>query len=160
MSPIRIRRRLAEKKRARETARSLVREIPNLFKLVFRLVRDPGVPGVDKLLLAGIAAYMITPADLVPDFLGVFGWVDDIYLLGLALGRLLTGAGPDRLLRHWDGDPAALGYLVDGVEEMGGLLPPALRRTLARMSRPRRRRRGRRPQRVRIDEKAQVHIEE
>jgi uncharacterized membrane protein YkvA (DUF1232 family) len=159
MNPIRIGRRRSARKRARETARSLARELPNLFKLVFRLVRDPAVPRLDKLLFAGVAAYMLTPADLVPDFLGLLGWVDDIYLLGLALGRLLTGAGPDRLLRHWDGDPAALGYLVDGVEEMGGLLPPAMRRTLARMSRPPRRR-GRRPQRVRIDEEARVHIEE
>jgi uncharacterized membrane protein YkvA (DUF1232 family) len=158
MKPIRIGRRSSARQRARETARSLWREIPNLFKLVFRLIRDPAVPRIDKLLFAGVAAYMLTPADLVPDFLGVLGWVDDLYLLGLVLGRLLTGAGPDRLLRHWDGDPAALGYLVDGVEELGGLLPPAMRRTLARMSRPPRR--GRRPQRVRIDEEARVHIEE
>ena len=160
MKPIRIGRRRSARKRARESARSLMREVPNLFKLVFRLIRDPAVPRLDKLLFAGVAAYMLTPADLVPDFLGVLGWVDDLYLLGLALGRLITGAGPDRLLEHWDGDPATLGYFVEGVEEMGGLLPPTMRRTLERMSRPPRRRRGRRPQRVRIDEDATVHIEE
>lgn len=159
MKPIRIGRRRV-RKQARKSARQLVRELPNLFKLVFRLIRDPAVPRFDKLLFAGVAAYMLTPADLIPDFLGVLGWVDDLYLLGLVLGRLLTGAGPDRLLEHWDGDPTALGYLVDGVEEMGGLLPPAMRRTLTRMSDPPRRRRGRRPQRVRIDEEARVHIEE
>jgi uncharacterized membrane protein YkvA (DUF1232 family) len=159
MKRFRIGRRPA-RKRARETARSMVRELPNLFKLVFRLIGDPGVPGLDKLLFAGVALYMLTPADLMPDFLGLLGWVDDLYLLGLVLGRLLTGAGPDRLLQHWDGDPRALGYFVDSVGEMGGLLPPSMRRALMHMSETPHRRRGRRPQRVRIDEEARVHIEE
>jgi uncharacterized membrane protein YkvA (DUF1232 family) len=157
MKPIRIGRRKA-RQRTRKSARALMRELPNLFKLVFRLIRDPAVPRLDKLLFVGVGAYMLTPADLVPDFLGVLGWVDDLYLLGLVLGRLLAGAGTDRLLNHWDGDPAALGYLVEGVEDMGALLPPAMRRTLTHMSESPGPRRGRRPQRVRIDEEARVHI--
>ena len=48
---------------------------------------------------------------------------------------------------------------IDGVEELDGLLPPAMRRTLFRMSRPPRPP-GRRPRRLRIDEDARVHIEE
>jgi hypothetical protein len=33
------------RRRRRNAARSLVRELPNFFKLVFRLLRDPRVPG-------------------------------------------------------------------------------------------------------------------
>src|SRR3712207_5343251 len=89
----------------------LLRELPNLFKLVFRLLRDPRVPRLDKVLFGAVAVYMITPIDFMPDFLGAFGWVDDLYLLGLALGRLMSSAGPDLLLHHWGGNPRALGYL-------------------------------------------------
>ena len=35
--------------------------------------------------------------------------------------------GPDLLLHHWDGNPAALGYLIEGVEEIGGSLPGKVR---------------------------------
>ena len=63
-------------------ARKLLRELPNFFKLVFRLLRDPRVPAVNKALFGAVAVYMLTPVDLIPDFLGVLGWVDDLYLLG------------------------------------------------------------------------------
>ena len=142
----------------------LLRELPNLFKLVFRLLRDPRVGRLDKVLFGAVAVYMVTPVDFMPDFLGAFGWVDDIYLLGLALGRLLASAGPDLLLHHWDGNPRALGYLIEGVEEIGGGLPGNVRAGLQNIAEdpsamPRRRgRRGVR--RIRVDDEARVHIEE
>jgi uncharacterized membrane protein YkvA (DUF1232 family) len=151
------------KKGPRAAARALLRELPNLFKLVFRLMRDPRIPRFDKLLFGAVAVYMLTPLDLIPDFLGVFGWIDDLYLLGLALGRLLGSAGPDALLRHWDGNPAALGYLVEGVDEIGGMLPASVRRGLESITkRPSKlgKRRGRPVRRIRVDDEARVHIEE
>jgi uncharacterized membrane protein YkvA (DUF1232 family) len=81
------------RRRRRNAARSLVRELPNFFKLVFRLLRDPRTPALNKVLFGAVAVYMLTPLDLLPDFFGVLGWVDDLYLLGLALGRLLASAG-------------------------------------------------------------------
>ncbi|MGH7446438.1 MAG: YkvA family protein, partial [Longimicrobiales bacterium] len=90
---------LGRRRRRQHVARALVRELPNLFRLVFRLLRDPRVPVLNKALFGAVAVYMLTPLDLIPDFLGVLGWVDDLYLLGLALGRLMTSAGPNALLK-------------------------------------------------------------
>jgi uncharacterized membrane protein YkvA (DUF1232 family) len=131
----------------RDMARALIRELPNLFKLVYRLIRDPAMPRFEKVLFGAVALYMVTPIDLIPDFLGVVGWIDDFYLLGLALGRIVVAAGPDRLLSHWDGDPAILGRLVEGVEELGADLPSRVKRGLRGvLKEPRRlRRRKRRP---------------
>jgi uncharacterized membrane protein YkvA (DUF1232 family) len=154
----------------RQAVRALLRELPNLFKLVFRLVRDPAVPRIDKLLFGAVALYMMTPFDLIPDFLGPLGWIDDLYLLGLALGRIVVAAGPDRLLTHWDGDPKTLGYLVEGVDELGGELPGRIRRALRGLvsdpgqlrGKKKKARKGRRPvvRRIRIDDDARVHLEE
>jgi uncharacterized membrane protein YkvA (DUF1232 family) len=147
---------------AREMARALIRELPNLFKLVYRLIRDPAMPRFEKVLFGAVALYMVTPVDLIPDFLGVVGWIDDFYLLGLALGRIVVAAGPDRLLSHWDGDPATLGRLVEGVEELGADLPSRVKRGLRGiMKEPRRLRRRKRPLRqIRVDEEDRVHLEE
>lgn len=155
---------LGRRRKREHVARALVRELPNLFRLVFRLLRDPRVPALNKALFGAVAVYMLTPVDLIPDFLGVFGWVDDLYLLGLALGRLMASAGPNALLKHWEGDPAALGWLVEGVEEMGGMLPQKVQRALTRLvrnpSRLGRTRRRARVKRIRVDDEARIHVEE
>lgn len=146
-----------------QAARRLVSELPALFRLVFRLLRDPRVPRLDKALFGAVAVYMLTPIDLIPDFLGVLGWVDDLYLLGLALARLMTSAGADTLLRHWDGDPEALGYLVESVEELGGGLPAQVREGLHDIAEEPgmlRKEGRRRVRRIRVDDEARVHMEE
>jgi hypothetical protein len=121
------------------------------------------VPRLDKVLFGAVAVYMLTPIDLIPDFLGVIGWVDDLYLLGLALGRLMLSAGPDRccpLGRR----PAALGYLVEGVEETGAEMPSRHPARAAGITRKpvaaRSKRRPRPSRRIRVDDESRVHLEE
>ena len=63
---------------------------------------------LDKLLVAGAIAYIVTPIDLIPDFIPFLGEVDDVYLLVLALRRLMQNAGRTVLLAHWTGDPTEL----------------------------------------------------
>jgi uncharacterized membrane protein YkvA (DUF1232 family) len=50
--------------------------------------RDPRVPWYVKLLAAAIAAYALSPIDLIPDFVPVLGYVDDLIIV--PAGILLT----------------------------------------------------------------------
>lgn len=120
---------------ARALARSLIAELPSIAHLIWRLMRDPRVSFADRALFVGVFAYILTPADLLPDFVLVLGLVDDLYLVGLALSRLLGRAGPDLLLEHWRGDPERLGHFVGSVEQLGGLLPAPIRSVLRRATR-------------------------
>lgn len=122
--------RIGRSKRRRKSAVKLLRELPNLVKLLVRLMRDARVSKLDRLLFGAVIAYVLLPADLLPDFLGFLGLTDDLYLIGLALNRLFSRAGADVLLEHWDGNPRALGYLMEGVEEVGALLPAGIRNAL------------------------------
>jgi hypothetical protein len=67
-------------------------------------------------------------------------------------------------LRHWDGNPAALGYLVEGVNELGVMLPDGVRRALVGVvrnpARLRARRRRAPVRRIRMDEEDRIHVEE
>jgi uncharacterized membrane protein YkvA (DUF1232 family) len=48
-------------------------------------VRDPRTPWYAKLLVASIVAYACSPIDLIPDFVPVFGYLDDLVLLPLGI---------------------------------------------------------------------------
>lgn len=128
------------RRHAQRVATGLLRELPSFLTLLLGLLRDRRVPPAEKALFVLVIAYVLMPADLVPDFLGVLGFIDDFYLLGLALARLLGRAGPDLLLEHWAGDPKALGFLVEGVEQLGDALPGRIRRTVRRLAGAARRR--------------------
>jgi uncharacterized membrane protein YkvA (DUF1232 family) len=54
--------------------------------------RDPRTPWYAKLLVAGIVAYACSPIDLIPDFVPVLGYLDDLVLipLGIALAIQLV----------------------------------------------------------------------
>ena len=65
----------------RHKARALKRECHALYFAA----RDPRTPWYVKAFAAGIAAYALSPIDLIPDFIPVLGILDDIVLLPLAI---------------------------------------------------------------------------
>jgi len=69
---------------------------------------DERVSTVDKMLVGAAIGYVIMPFDLIPDFIPLIGQVDDIYVIMLALDRLISRAGSEVLADHWDGDPRDL----------------------------------------------------
>ena len=54
-------------------------------RLGWRLLRDPRIPAWPKLLVPIAALYVISPVDVIPDFLLVFGQIDDVSVIGLIL---------------------------------------------------------------------------
>ena len=93
---------------AKRTVMSYVAELPRFLTLLGGLLMDLRVSMVDKVLVAGAIAYIVAPIDWIPDFIPFLGEVDDLYLLMLALQRLMQNAGRAVLLSHWTGDPAEL----------------------------------------------------
>jgi uncharacterized membrane protein YkvA (DUF1232 family) len=57
-------------------------------------VRDPRTPWYAKLLVAGIIAYACSPIDLIPDFVPVLGYLDDLVLLPLGIAWALQLVPP------------------------------------------------------------------
>lgn len=47
--------------------------------------RDPQVPLIARALAVIVAAYALSPIDLVPDFIPIFGWIDDLIIVPLGL---------------------------------------------------------------------------
>jgi uncharacterized membrane protein YkvA (DUF1232 family) len=85
-----------------------MRLLPDLIRLIRRLVADPDLPRGVRVRLALLLGYLLLPVDLVPDFIPVLGYADDAIILVIALRSITRRAGPEALTRHWPGTPAGL----------------------------------------------------
>ncbi len=65
----------------RQRARDLKTETIALYLAA----RHPGTPWCAKLLVAAIAAYALSPIDLIPDFIPVLGYLDELILIPLGI---------------------------------------------------------------------------
>jgi uncharacterized membrane protein YkvA (DUF1232 family) len=93
---------------AKRTVVDVIRQIPNYLRLLYGLMTDSRVARVDKILVGAAILYILTPVDIIPDFIPFLGEVDDVFLLVTALQRLITNAGRRVVLDYWAGDPAEL----------------------------------------------------
>ncbi|MFD9667904.1 YkvA family protein [Rhodococcus sp. NPDC059968] len=87
-----------------ETARVL----PDLLRLLRRLAADPDLPRGVRVRLALLLVYLAVPIDLIPDFVPVIGYADDVIIIGLTLRSVIRRAGPQVVARHWPGTPEGL----------------------------------------------------
>ena len=65
----------------RSKAQALKREIHALYLAA----RDPRTPWYAKAVIAGVVAYALSPIDLIPDFIPVLGYLDDLVLLPVGI---------------------------------------------------------------------------
>lgn len=80
----------------KERARTLKRDVV----AIALAVRDPRVPWYAKALGACVIAYALSPIDLIPDFIPVLGYLDDLVLVPLGLLPMLRLIPPDILAEH------------------------------------------------------------
>ncbi|MFN8637685.1 MAG: YkvA family protein [Chloroflexota bacterium] len=61
---------------------------------LYLVARDPRVPWYARLFVAGVVAYALSPIDLIPDFVPVLGYLDDLILVPLGLALALRMVPP------------------------------------------------------------------
>ncbi len=88
--------------------RDALRLLPDLVVLLRRLASDPGLPRGVRWRLVLLLGYLALPVDLVPDFIPVVGYADDVLVVAWVLRSVVRTAGPDALERHWPGDARGL----------------------------------------------------
>ena len=119
---------------AKRTVLQTIAQLPNYVRLLGGLLTDRRVAGLDKLLVIGAIAYILSPLDLMPDFIPFLGQVDDVFLLMTAVTRLLDNAGRRVVLAHWRGAPDDLdaGNIRNVLAAAAFFLPRGIRRRLRR----------------------------
>src|SRR5215212_3349713 len=90
------------------TLRDAVRLVPDLLRLLKRLAADTSLPRGVRVRLVLLLAYLAMPIDVVPDFIPVVGYADDVVAVAIVLRSVVRVAGPEALERHWPGTPEGL----------------------------------------------------
>jgi uncharacterized membrane protein YkvA (DUF1232 family) len=92
--------------------RDLAGIVPDCVTTVRRLRRDPRVPRRAKVAVALAGLWLLSPIDLVPEFLPVIGPLDDVLVVALALRYAARQVPRHVLVAAWPGEPQILERLL------------------------------------------------
>jgi uncharacterized membrane protein YkvA (DUF1232 family) len=93
----------------------LVRLVPDVLRLVRNLLVDRTVPGMVRIALVVLLGWLVSPIDLIPDFIPVLGSLDDVVVAIIVLRYVRRRLGDDELRLRWSGTP-------EGYELLSGIL--------------------------------------
>jgi uncharacterized membrane protein YkvA (DUF1232 family) len=82
--------------RARHWARLVKRDV----HAIYRAARDPRVPWYAKALAICVACYALSPIDLIPDFVPILGYVDDVIIVPLGILIVVKLIPPEIMAEH------------------------------------------------------------
>lgn len=103
------------------TLREALQLLPDVVRLLRALAADRELPRGVRIRLVLLLGYLLSPIDVVPDFIPVLGYADDAIVVVVALRSVVRRAGPTALARHWAGTPAGL----SAMHRLAGLPPVA-----------------------------------
>jgi uncharacterized membrane protein YkvA (DUF1232 family) len=92
--------------------RALLGIVPDLVRLLRSLVSDRSVPLDVRLVLIGLLAWILSPIDLIPDFIPVLGPLDDVVVAVVAMRYVRRRVGVENLRQRWSGTPEGFALLL------------------------------------------------
>lgn len=92
--------------------RHLLRLVPDTARLLKRLAGDRSLSIGVRIWLGVLVVYLLSPIDLIPDFIPVLGYADDAIVVVIALRFATRRAGSTAIERHWPGTPEGLAALL------------------------------------------------
>jgi uncharacterized membrane protein YkvA (DUF1232 family) len=103
-------------------------------KLFVRLMGDGRVSRRAKLVVLGALVYVVSPIDVIPEVIPVAGFADDMLVAALAVNHLVSSAGEEIVLEHWDGSRDLLELVRSVLAIAGDLVPTRVRRLFRALS--------------------------
>ena len=96
-------------------ARELLRLIPDLLRLLRSIIVDRSVPLDVRLVLIGLVAWIVSPIDLIPEFIPVLGPLDDIVVSVVAMRYVRRRIGVEDLRVRWSGSDDGFALLLRAI---------------------------------------------
>src|SRR6476619_3234823 len=92
--------------------REILALIPDVLRLLRSLAGDRSVPLDVRIVLVGLVAWIVSPIDLIPEFIPVLGPMDDVVVAIVAMRYVRRRVGTDDLRQSWVGSEAGFAMLL------------------------------------------------
>lgn len=104
--------------------------LPRLVRFLWRVARDDKVSARWKSRCLIVIAYVVSPIDLIPDWIPVVGLIDDLYVALVLFDRLLNHLPRPIFERYWDGGQDVIDSVRAAIRVVIDLLPKTIREVL------------------------------
>lgn len=94
------------------SVREVVGVIPDVLRLLRSVIADRSAPLDVRLVLVGLLAWIVSPIDLIPEFIPVLGPLDDVLAAIVALRYVRRRVGVEDLRRRWSGTEGGFALLL------------------------------------------------
>lgn len=105
---------------------------PDLIHLMIKLFTDRGVSSTVKGYILVVFTYLLSPIDIIPDFIPVAGFIDDLLVLVIILNKIINSADEDlkkRIGKYWAGEDDVfekVKEITSVMNELSAQLPKSL----------------------------------
>ena len=103
-----------------------------LFEFVQGVAEDQRIPLQNRVVLGGLLLYLMTPFDIIPDFIPVLGWLDDAFITVLILDYIFNSADSEIILQHFPWNKQRFHQFKNYAERLSWIVPPRVKNTLFR----------------------------
>ena len=94
------------------SVREILAVIPDLLRLLRSLITDASIPTDVRVVLIGLLAWIVSPIDLIPEFIPGLGPLDDVIVAIVALRYVRRRIGVEELRRRWSGTTDGFSLLL------------------------------------------------
>jgi uncharacterized membrane protein YkvA (DUF1232 family) len=92
--------------------RDVLRLIPDVLRLLRSVIADRSAPLDVRIVLVGLLAWIVSPIDLIPEFIPVLGPLDDVVVAVVAMRYVRRRVGVEDLRRRWTGTDDGFALLL------------------------------------------------
>ena len=107
--------------------RALLRALPAIIGTLRGLAVDPVLPKRAKIALAAAVLYLVSPVDLIPDFIPVVGYLDDLIVAAILVDGILSFVDRGVILKYWPGSPELLERVARSARVLAAWVPKRLK---------------------------------
>ena len=107
--------------------RTLLRALPDIVRTISGLAIDPVLQRAAKVALAAAVLYLISPIDLIPDFIPGLGYLDDVFVAAILVDGMLNYVNRGLVLKYWPGSPESLERIARSARVLAAWVPRRLK---------------------------------